>query len=161
MALQFEMTYSGNIAGSQMWVFSFSTNSASSSACAMMATHSGQMESKEPSNRRQCRYSTIAVSPDRLKRGLVRRPCLLRDVLDIRFALPCHAMPIFWIKHPTGVGLAMADESPIPKRLTVSPESLRCPFCGAEPGKDCATSSGGFSVIHVARIKAAGAKTTG
>ena len=50
----------------------------------------------------------------------------------------------------------MSDE-PIPKILFVRPESLRCPLCGAEPEKDCSTSLGGFSVIHVARIKSAAA----
>jgi hypothetical protein len=50
------------------------------------------------------------------------------------------------------------DEASIPGLvLPVSPESLRCPFCGAEPGHDCATSSGGFSILHVARIKVADA----
>ena len=39
--------------------------------------------------------------------------------------------------------------------LPVSPLSLRCPFCEAEPGHDCATSEGGFAVVHVARIKKA------
>ena len=60
---QFETTYSRNITGSQIWSFSFSTNSASSAACAMTATHTGQIESNDPSNRRQCRYSTIAFCP--------------------------------------------------------------------------------------------------
>jgi hypothetical protein len=48
-----------------------------------------------------------------------------------------------------------ADELPISEELPVSPESVRCPFCGAKPGKDCATNSGFPSLVHVARIKAA------
>jgi len=42
--------------------------------------------------------------------------------------------------------------------LPISPISLVCPFCKARPGRDCTTTSGVFSAIHVARIKAA-AKT--
>ena len=43
----------------------------------------------------------------------------------------------------------------IPEVLPTSPISLVCPFCGAKPGQDCATTSGGFSVVHVMRIGAA------
>jgi hypothetical protein len=50
----------------------------------------------------------------------------------------------------------MAKAKPsIPAVLATSPVSLRCPFCDAKPGEDCATTSGGFSAIHVERIKAA------
>jgi hypothetical protein len=38
------------------------------------------------------------------------------------------------------------------------PLTLVCPFCEAKPDDDCATSSGGFSILHVARIQAAAAK---
>jgi hypothetical protein len=41
------------------------------------------------------------------------------------------------------------------KILPKSPVQLSCPFCKAKPGKDCATSEGGFSLLHVARIKKA------
>jgi hypothetical protein len=43
----------------------------------------------------------------------------------------------------------------IPEVLPVSPVSLPCPQCGAKPGRDCETTAGGFSAIHIARIKAA------
>ena len=39
--------------------------------------------------------------------------------------------------------------------LPTTPVSLRCPYCNARPGKDCSTSSGGFAVVHTARILAA------
>jgi hypothetical protein len=45
--------------------------------------------------------------------------------------------------------------SSIPDVLPVSPLALACPRCGAKIGKDCLTTSGGFSAMHVARIKAA------
>lgn len=43
----------------------------------------------------------------------------------------------------------------IPDALPTSPISLRCPYCGAGPGKDCEASDGGTSLIHVQRIWAA------
>jgi hypothetical protein len=43
----------------------------------------------------------------------------------------------------------------IPDMLPTSPISLLCPFCKAKPSRDCSTTSSGFSVIHLARIKAA------
>ena len=43
----------------------------------------------------------------------------------------------------------------MPVVLPTSPISLVCPFCNAKPGHDCATTAGGFSVVHVARIEAA------
>jgi hypothetical protein len=46
----------------------------------------------------------------------------------------------------------------IPDVLPTSPLTLVCPLCKAKPGRDCATSSGGLSVVHVKRIKAAAAK---
>jgi len=48
---------------------------------------------------------------------------------------------------------------PIPgvKLLPVSPLSIPCPHCKAKPARDCYTKSGGFSALHVARIKAAAA----
>ena len=42
--------------------------------------------------------------------------------------------------------------------LSVSPISLVCPLCKARPKRDCSTSSGGFSLLHIARIRAAAAK---
>jgi hypothetical protein len=42
----------------------------------------------------------------------------------------------------------------IPDILPVNPISLICPFCKAEPNRDCSTSSEGFSVLHIARIVA-------
>jgi hypothetical protein len=43
----------------------------------------------------------------------------------------------------------------IPEVLPVSAISLRCPMCGAKPGHDCETTSGGFSAVHLVRLKAA------
>jgi hypothetical protein len=43
----------------------------------------------------------------------------------------------------------------IPDALPVSPLSLICPLCRAEPGKDCISKSGGFSEVHLIRIRAA------
>jgi hypothetical protein len=39
--------------------------------------------------------------------------------------------------------------------LTVSPMSIGCPFCDAEPGRDCVTTKRGFAVVHVQRVKEA------
>ena len=39
--------------------------------------------------------------------------------------------------------------------LPISPLALTCPMCKAKPHMDCETSSGSFSMMHVARIKAA------
>jgi hypothetical protein len=39
---------------------------------------------------------------------------------------------------------------------TVSPRSILCPFCDAEPGRDCMTTAGRFAAIHVERLKQAG-----
>jgi hypothetical protein len=36
-----------------------------------------------------------------------------------------------------------------------SPKALECPYCRANPGRDCATLSGGLSILHVAGIAAA------
>lgn len=44
---------------------------------------------------------------------------------------------------------------PIPEVLPTSPLSLWCPYCGAEPGKDCRTRKGGFAILHVVRVAAA------
>jgi hypothetical protein len=52
----------------------------------------------------------------------------------------------------------MASKVIIPETLPTSPLSLTCPFCEAKPGKNCATSSGGFAVVHLERIKAAAKK---
>ena len=54
----------------------------------------------------------------------------------------------------------MANKATIPEVLSLSPLSLACPYCNAEPGKDCATLSGGLAVLHLARTKAAAAKDT-
>jgi hypothetical protein len=44
----------------------------------------------------------------------------------------------------------------IPERLPISPMTLVCPFCKAEPGDDCKSSSGGnVALVHVARLEAA------
>ena len=43
----------------------------------------------------------------------------------------------------------------LPEVLPTSPLSLWCPYCGAQPGKDCETSAGGFAVLHLLRIAAA------
>lgn len=37
-------------------------------------------------------------------------------------------------------------------RLPVSPISLVCPLCKAKRGRDCTTSKGKLSVVHVERI---------
>jgi hypothetical protein len=47
------------------------------------------------------------------------------------------------------------SKPPIPEVLPTSPMSLDCPFCEAKIGVDCAASSGGFSVVHIARVRAA------
>jgi hypothetical protein len=39
--------------------------------------------------------------------------------------------------------------------LPVSPITQACPFCRSKPRENCTTEAGGFSRIHVARIKAA------
>jgi hypothetical protein len=39
---------------------------------------------------------------------------------------------------------------------TVSQTSILCPFCDAEPGRDCMTTEGRFAAIHVERLKQAG-----
>jgi hypothetical protein len=46
-------------------------------------------------------------------------------------------------------------KSPIPAVLTVSPTSLRCPFCKAAPGRDCLTTTRGFASVHIQRVKEA------
>jgi len=44
----------------------------------------------------------------------------------------------------------------IPEYLLISPMTLRCPFCGAKPGKDCGTfSKVRLEVVHMARVRAA------
>jgi hypothetical protein len=43
----------------------------------------------------------------------------------------------------------------IPEILPVSAISLSCPMCGAKPRQDCETTSGGFSAVHLVRLKAA------
>ena len=45
----------------------------------------------------------------------------------------------------------------IPGILRVSPVSLVCPHCKAQPGKDCARTTGQVAVVHLERIKAAAA----
>ena len=77
--------------------------------------------------------------------------CLERCQLKLRFFngrvwLPYNRRPVY---HAPTMG-----KSKIPV-LPTSPISLKCPFCGAKPKHDCFTSSGTFSAIHVARIKAA------
>ena len=52
----------------------------------------------------------------------------------------------------------MAKSGMVPPVLLVSPITLTCPFCHAKPNKDCMTTSGGYSVIHVQRVKAAAKK---
>lgn len=39
--------------------------------------------------------------------------------------------------------------------LPISPLALSCPMCKAIPRMDCHTSAGSFSMLHVARVKAA------
>ncbi len=39
--------------------------------------------------------------------------------------------------------------------LPTSPMTISCPLCKANPGYECETRSGGFSIVHVARVKAA------
>lgn len=34
--------------------------------------------------------------------------------------------------------------------------SILCPFCDAEPGRDCMATEGGLAAIHVERLKQAG-----
>lgn len=49
----------------------------------------------------------------------------------------------------------MANRPRVPAVLPTDPLTLPCPFCGANAGQDCSTSTGGFSVLHVVRVKAA------
>src|SRR5580704_1633790 len=46
-------------------------------------------------------------------------------------------------------------KSSIPPTLTVSPMSIECPLCDAEPGRHCMTTAGGFAAVHVQRIQEA------
>jgi hypothetical protein len=46
-------------------------------------------------------------------------------------------------------------KSAIPQTLTVSPASISCPFCDAEPGQDCETTKGGFAAVHIQRVQEA------
>jgi len=50
---------------------------------------------------------------------------------------------------------ASALKGNIPEVLATSPLGITCPFCEAKPGLDCTATSGGFSAVHIARIKAA------
>ena len=43
----------------------------------------------------------------------------------------------------------------IPSVLPISPLTVECPHCKAQPGHNCTADSGQFSVIHLARISAA------
>ena len=43
----------------------------------------------------------------------------------------------------------------IPERLPIGPMSLTCPHCKSKRGKDCTTTAGGFSAIHLERIEMA------
>ena len=49
----------------------------------------------------------------------------------------------------------MANRHQVPALIPTDPLSLPCPFCGARKSKDCATLTGGFSVVHVLRLQAA------
>lgn len=39
-----------------------------------------------------------------------------------------------------------------PPILPTSPLAVECPHCKAQPGHECITDSGVFSVVHLARI---------
>lgn len=43
----------------------------------------------------------------------------------------------------------------VPELQSTSPMRLVCTTCRAKPGDDCVTSSGGLSVVHLSRIRAA------
>jgi len=50
----------------------------------------------------------------------------------------------------------MAKKIDVPERLPISPVTLVCPECHAEPGTDCVIIPGAFvGIVHISRIKAA------
>ena len=53
----------------------------------------------------------------------------------------------------------MSEPLNIPPVLPVSPISVECPHCKAQPGRDCIADAGGFSAIHLARLQAAAVLT--
>jgi hypothetical protein len=65
---------------------------------------------------------------------------------------PLRSLSRWW--RAFGGGMAKAAIR-IPEVLPTSPISLVCPFRKAKPGDDCLTTSGGFSAVHIARVKAA------
>jgi len=52
-------------------------------------------------------------------------------------------------------------KSPVPRTLTVSPTSIGCPFCDAEPGRDCITALSRFAAVHIERVKEAARISSG
>ena len=52
-------------------------------------------------------------------------------------------------------GSAARMKSPVPRTLTVSATSIGCPFCDAEPGRDCITTLSRFAAVHIERVKEA------
>ena len=71
---------------------------------------------------------------------------------NARIAHPKQALPSLF-RHPSGCSakqIIMASDHP----LSISPLSLACPHCGANPREECESTSL-FAIVHVARIKAA------
>jgi hypothetical protein len=46
-----------------------------------------------------------------------------------------------------------ASKRPPRDARKTNPLRLICPFCKAQAGEDCLTSPGGFSAVHIARIR--------
>jgi len=75
-------------------------------------------------------------------------PLAFRGTLEKPTELSIRASPWDTVSLPQG---AVPD-------LPISQMSLACPYCKAKPNSDCCTSAGTFSVVHVARIRAAAVK---
>jgi hypothetical protein len=52
-------------------------------------------------------------------------------------------------------GKAVHEECLLPEHVAISPMSLVCPRCGAQPGQVCELFDGEVELVHVERIKMA------
>ena len=55
-------------------------------------------------------------------------------------------------------GKAVHEECLLPEHVAISPMTLVCPRCSAQPGRVCELFDGEVELIHVERIKMAAAR---